>query len=103
MDNAEEIDIPADICGPFQTRMIGVKRCLLGMTYRTHRYTELQLLERRTEAGSHTQKRIAWPVRATVKAVKRIYAENAKEFICFRSAARKRHNIDHFIVIYPEI
>lgn len=89
VDNAEDMTIHVDSCGPFQTRTIGGKKYFLAMTNTPHRYTKVQLLTHRGEVEPHIQEHIAWLERVTGKSVKRVHADNAKEFLSLRTTLKK--------------
>lgn len=73
-----------DLCGPFQTPIIGYKRKFLAITATLYRYRKRKLLTNRTEVGDYLGEYIAWLERRFKKNVKRSHANSVKGFLSMR-------------------
>lgn len=71
LHNFEKTIGRAVISDTFQRRTIGGKRYFFEMTSTPHRYTEVHVLQQKSELGPHIPKEIAFLERATWSAVKR--------------------------------
>lgn len=88
-DNAIEITIHMDSRGLFQTPPIGGKQYFLAVATTPHRYTQVHLLTNRTEAVDFFVEYNAWLERQSGYRVKRINADDAREFLSMRKTLRK--------------
>lgn len=89
IDDAQDITLYMDICGPFQKETYCGKQYFMTMTTTPHRYTNVQLMRTRDEAVQNCYDFIAWLDRNAKESVERVHTDNAKKFIEMKKTLRK--------------